>query len=175
MPKLRHIESLNTARAVNFSCYKRMRLLKNVSEKADLVRSIDTVRTKYRFCLLGYVIMPNHVHLVILPPENSEAGKIIAEIKARSAKAILAKWRKSKSGISDLLLRNSGKTAFWQGRCYDHNCRTIESVREKINYCHMNPVKARLVKKPGEWEWSSYSWYMGKRDVPISIDEIEIL
>ena len=48
-----------------------------------------------------------------------------------------------------------------------------EIVLEKINYCHNNPVKRGLAREPGDWRWSSYHWYIGKRDVPIEIDEFE--
>ena len=58
--------------------------------------------------------------------------------------------------------------------CYDHNCRTLETVLEKINYCHNNPVRAGLVGDPGDWKWSSYGWYQGDIDVPIIMDKIEI-
>jgi hypothetical protein len=60
-----------------------------------------------------------------------------------------------------------------QRRCYDNNCRTSERVREKIEYCHNNPVVRKLVSAPGQWQWSSYNWYIGKRDVPIRIDTFE--
>jgi hypothetical protein len=63
------------------------------------------------------------------------------------------------------------RVAFWQIRCYDHDCRTSEIVREKIEYCHKNPVVRGLVNDPAEWQWSSYNWYAGFRNVPISMDE----
>jgi len=48
-----------------------------------------------------------------------------------------------------------------------------ESTREKIEYCHANPVRKGLVKCPSEWRWSSYKWYEGHTDVPIEMDAIE--
>jgi len=65
------------------------------------------------------------------------------------------------------------KYALWQRRCYDHNCRTPETVVEKINYCHYNPVVRGLVNSPGEWIWSGYNWYQVNRNVPIKMDGIE--
>ena len=65
------------------------------------------------------------------------------------------------------------KRSVWNRRCYDHNCRDRDSVIEKINYCHNNPVKRGPVSEPGQWEWSSYRWYMGCRDVPLAIDDFE--
>ena len=55
---------------------------------------------------------------------------------------------------------------------HDHNCSTAEKTLEKINYCHMNPVKGGFVNDPGDWAWASYNWYEGVRDVSIRIDTI---
>jgi hypothetical protein len=53
------------------------------------------------------------------------------------------------------------------------NTPARNSVREKINYCHYNPVVRGLVKSPGDWIWSNYNWYQGNRNVPIKMDGIE--
>jgi len=133
------------------------------------------MREKHNIKILGYVLMPEHVHLVLHPPEGLRLGVVVGQLKAYSARAVLAAW--SKQGISvpqQLVIENGGfrKHALWQRRCYDHNCRTVEKVREKINYCHNNPVSRGLVSEPGEWPWSSYRWYAGRRDVPLIIDSI---
>ena len=113
--------------------------------------------------LMGYVIMPEHVHLVLLPPEKMKLGLVIREIKSKMAREYFA------------LVRNDimGTRIFWQKRCYDHNCRSAASVREKINYCHNNPVRRGLVSDPADYEWSSYNWYKGETDVPLAMDYVE--
>ena len=60
-----------------------------------------------------------------------------------------------------------------QGRCYDHNCRTPMSTREKTEYCHRNQLTRGLVKEPGKWRWSSYNCYEGVAGVPLEIDSVE--
>lgn len=92
-------------------------------------------------------------------------GVVIREVKSRSAKRYFAATRVGRGG---------GTRVFWQRRRYDHNCRTAESVREKIRYCHNNPVQRGLVAEPSEWLWSSYNWYRGRRDVPLAIDGIDL-
>ncbi len=62
----------------------------------------------------------------------------------------------------------------WNRRCYDHDCRSISSVREKIVYCHNNPIRRELVANASDWRWSSAAWYEGKRDVSLVIDEFEL-
>ena len=164
MPKLKHYDNLGTARFVTFSCYRRLKGFKREGVFRLFLKHLQRARIKHNFKLFGYVIMPKHVHLVILPSSGSKLGLIIREIKSNMAREY----------FSEVVSVPSGEThVFWQRRCYDHNCRTPETVVEKINYCHYNPVVRGLVKSPGEWIWSSYKWYQGMKDVPIRMDKIE--
>jgi len=177
MPHLRHLNKLNTARAINFSCYHRYHLLQGDEIIMPFIDELNRARDAYNINILGYVIMPNHVHFVLHPLTDCDLGRIIGEIKSRSAGRILRVLKDKESPLLDLLQinkRGQKKQAFWQARCYDHNCRSIETVREKINYCHMNPVKAGLVAKPGDWKWSSYRWYQGLDDIALEIDGIDL-
>ena len=134
------------------------------------------MRKKQKVDILGYVIMPEHVHLVIVPADGAKLGTLIGEMKSLSARAILAKWRERDSTVLLKLTCEDSKGIqyqFWQPRCYDHNCRTHETVQEKIKYCHENPVKRRLVMEPGQWPWSSYRWYHGLDGVQLEIDGYE--
>jgi len=114
--------------------------------------------------------MPEHVHLVLHPPEHMKLGSWIRELKSRSARSIFNKGhpreRTLRIGEGD-----GRRRVFWQLRCYDHNCRTDKTVREKIEYCHRNPVTRGLVDFAGEWKWSSFNWHDGVTDVPIKMDE----
>jgi putative transposase len=117
--------------------------------------------------------MPEHVHLVIHPPDGTLLGPLIGEIKSRSGAKIIADSLIQLPSDCRVQKGERERWAFWQPRCYDHNCRTPEIVLEKINYCHNNPVKRGLASEPSDWRWSSYNWYIGKRDVPIEIDEFD--
>jgi len=173
MPLLKHFDNLNTGRFVTFTCYRRQQLLTAPFVIGAFLHAMDDARKKYHFRLYGYVIMPEHVHLVIHPPDGTLLGPLIGEIKSKSGAKIIAD---SLIQLPDnCRVERSGQTrwAFWQPRCYDHNCRSPEIVLEKIHYCHNNPVKRGLSREPGDWRWSSYNWYIGKRDVPIEIDEFD--
>lgn len=165
MTRLRHYDDLGSARFVTFSCYRRLPSLSLLGAKKIVLEEIDRARAKHGFKLLGYVLMPEHVHLVLFPPDEVKFGLVIREIKSRSAKRYFAATQIGKPGTVRV---------FWERRCYDHNCRTPESVREKINYCQMNPVKKGLVTEPSEWKWSSYKWYHGVEDVPLKMDEVVV-
>ena len=178
MERLKHYDKLGTARFITFSCHRRMNLFLDSGTFRLFLKSIDRVRQKYHFQLLGYVVMPNHVHLVIYPEKELALGRVIGELKAHSAFHIINQWKSRHKEVLNQLeaIRNKRSVyALWQRRCYDHNCRTIEVVREKIIYCHNNPVRAELVSDPGEWRWSSYRWYLGNRSGPIEIDAIPLL
>jgi putative transposase len=126
----------------------------------------------YSIDIYGYVIMPEHIHLVLYPRDEVSIGRVIGELKSKSAREILLQFRRENSSLlSRLTVRET--TSLWQKRCYDHNCRTPETVIEKINYCHKNPVTRGLVNDPEDWKWSSYRWYEGMDDVAIEIEGYE--
>lgn len=165
MPSLRHYDTAGTARFVTFSTYKRIRALEDDRLKQILIDELIELRNKHKVKILGYVIMPDHVHLVLDPPDGVELGRLIGQLKSKSAR----RYFELRSDMS-----RSVPKVLWLRRCYDHNCRDTDSVVEKIRYCHNNPLKKRLEVEPGQWKWSSYRWYQGNRDVPLEIDGIEM-
>jgi putative transposase len=173
MTQLRHFDHLGTARFVTFSCYHRFRLLTSSDLIETFIAEIEEIRHKYCLKLYGYVVMPEHVHLVLWPPDSVKLGRVIGQLKSLSARRMLPLLRTQRGGSLDRLrVDRDGehRLAFWQARCYDHNCRTSETVKEKIEYCHKNPMVRGLVAEPGDWPWSSYKWYAGCEDVPLSMD-----
>jgi putative transposase len=88
----------------------------------------------------SYVIMPNHVHLVLEP--KVELRLIMQSLKGRSARAC------------NCALRRQGLT-FWQDESFDHWVRSTESLGKILRYIEWNPVSVGLVKRPDEWRWSS--------------------
>jgi len=171
--KLKHFDNDGRARFVTFSTHQRFPILTNSPFRQVVVDSIAEVRERFGFQLAAYVIMPEHVHLIIIPSDRMKMGFVLGEIKRISAKRIHQLLLR---GNNDLLPKLNVKRnavyrfAFWQRRCYDHNIRSEESLWEKVNYCHYNPVKRGLVKEPEAWEWSSYRWYKGHRDVKLAMD-----
>jgi putative transposase len=173
MTKLRHYDNLGTARFVTFSCYNRYSLLTNEADIRIFFKELDSARRRFDFALHGFVLMPSHVHLVLHPRKEMKLGTVIGEVKSLSARAILARWREADASTLQRLCivrRGEERLVFWHSKCYDHNCRTTESVIEKITYCHLNPVRAGLVTDPKEWEWSSYRWYVGQENSILSLD-----
>lgn len=135
--------------------------------------SIAEVKRSSGFRLLAYVIMPEHVHLVLVPRIDSELGPLIGEIKRISARKIHASLRNTNSAILTRfsVVRNGRmKFALWERRCFDHNCRTEAEIWESVTYCHNNPVARGLVGEGGDWQWSSNRSYLGFPDPVLEID-----
>jgi putative transposase len=166
-------DHLNTARFVTFSCYRRHRLLTSPEVIRTFLRTLQSIRVRYAIKLLGYVIMPEHVHLVLHPPDSLKLGPVVGELKSQSASRIVTEELVSLPRDCMVVKNGRERHAFWQPRCYDHNCRNRETVLEKINYCHNNPVVRGLAPEPGQWRWSSYNWYAGVPDVPLVMDAVD--
>jgi len=167
MTDLKHYDNLGTARFITFSCHNKLKLLDNDFAKKMFLDNLKYIVNKYNISLLAHVIMPNHVHLVITPPDGLKIGKIIGELKSLSARQIIEYYSMKYPDILNELyvVRNGEKRkVFWMRRCYDHNCRKEETVVEKINYCHYNPVKSGLVRKPEDYKWSSYNETFSMKD-----------
>ncbi len=172
MPKLRHLDNLGTVRFVTFSWFHRYRLFQSPLIIRTFLKELSQFREQ-GIKILGYVIMPEHVHLVLYPPSDIALGKEIGRLKSRSARNLLPLLEKTSNLSFDLLNPEKFKRSFWQQRCYDHNCRSPEKVLEKIRYCHKNPVTRGLVKNPSEYPWSSYRWYEGLEGIELEIDGYE--
>jgi putative transposase len=178
MPKLRHYDKFNTARFITMSCYQRYRLFNHPRLYETFLRHLESFRIENEISVLGYVVMPNHVHLVLYPHSELKMGIAIGKLKSRYAYEIISGWKIENKKVHEKLrvMRGSKVSyAFWQLRCYDHNCRSPEIVREKIHYCHNNPVRAGLVKDPEEWRWSSYNCYLSNREEIVGVDKIDDL
>ena len=175
MVRLRHFDGDGRVRFVTFSTYRRLPILSNRVFRQIVTTAIDEVRAGGRFCLLGWVLMPEHVHLVLLPGEGEKLGAIVGDLKRISARRIHDRLSAEKSKLNKILTANRhGRVRFglWQPRCYDHNCRSEESVWQKVRYCHWNPVQRGLVSRPEEWIWSSYRWYRGLDQVLLEMDAL---
>lgn len=110
-------------------------------EVAKIVADVLRFHAGQRFDLLAWVVMPNHVHVVVRP------------LAAFSLSQILHSWKGFSAKKCNELLRREGE--FWQGESYDHLIRNEEDSYRCCCYTTMNPVSARLCRQPKDWRWSS--------------------
>ena len=142
---------------VTFSCYRRRPFLGTTQSRDCFVRILDQVRRKKNFLLLGYVIMPEHVHLLMSEPKGSTPSQALQVLKQQVSRTLRKKRRKPPAG--QLLLRfavvHEQDKHFWQRRFCDFNVWSERKFWEKLEYMHANPVKRELVLHPKNWPWSS--------------------
>ncbi len=164
MPKrLKRIVGQGDLPFITFCCYQRRRLLGTVHARNLAVEILRQVRSRYKFALLGYVFMPEHVHLLISESPESPPARVIQVFKQRLSRRMRGKKRTASNQMS---LRFSNPEdplrRFWQRRYYDFNVYSRAKIIEKLHYMHANPVREKLVKHPGDWPWSSWCFYHGR-------------
>jgi putative transposase len=159
---------------VTFSCYRRRPLLGTVRARDRFVKILDEVRRRHDFRLIGYVVMPEHVHLILSEPAKKTPSKTLQVLKQKVARALLKKRRKTLPGQLSLRFEDAPaeEPHFWQRRFYDFNIWSEKKLREKLEYIHANPVQRRLVLHPKEWPWSSWAHYAKGEERRIRIDPV---
>ena len=140
------------------SCYRRQPLLDSQRARDGFLSVLEQTRQKYRFVVVGYVGMPEHIHLLVTEPEKGTCATVMQVLKQRVAHAPLPKRRRRDPRQRELF-GEQARRAFWQARFYDFNVWSTKKRVEKLRYMHRNPVKRRLVTSPEQWRWSSYRHY----------------
>ena len=162
--KLKRSNVQGQAHYLTFSCYHNQPFLNRDRSRFWFIDSLKKARDKYQFELWAWVIMPEHVHLLILPNDGTEIQVILKSLKLSVGKTA-SKWVKENSPeflpkMTEIKPNKDKTIRFWQrGGGYDRNIFSIEEIYEKINYIHKNPVRKGLVNHPEDWVWSSYRAY----------------
>ena len=150
------------------SCCQRRPLLGTARARDYFLSVFEQTRQRYRFVVVGYLVMPEHVHLLIKEPEIGSPSTVMQVLK-RTPKALLPK-QKSRDPRQRRLFREDPRRAFWQARFYDFNVWTTKKRVEKLRYMHRNPVKRGLVESPEQWRWSSYRHYLLGEIGPVKVN-----
>ncbi len=130
----------------------------------------------YRRCpFIGYVVMLEHVHLLLSEPKKGTPSKVLQVLKQKVSRALRGRGTNSVPGQLSLAFprRAGDSTAFWQRRFYDFNVWSEKKLKEKLEYMHANAVSRKLVVHPKEWPWSSWSYYAKGEKGLIRIDSLE--
>jgi putative transposase len=158
---------------ITFSCYRRMPFLRTPRARNLFVRILGQMRERYQFSLVGYVVMPEHVHLLIGEPATGTPSTVIQVLKQRVSRRLRhrrptrANQLKLDFSNDDILPRS-----FWQRRFYDFNVWSLKKRDEKLHYMHMNPSKRKLAAHPKDWPWSSCSFYSTQKEGLVPIDPV---
>jgi putative transposase len=136
---------------LTFSCYHRLQHLGTEAARNLFEDALERVRQRYLFVVAGYVVMPEHVHLLLGEPQNRTVSEVVHALKLSVA-------------------MRSKKRPFWQARYYDFLVHNEEKRIEKLRYMHRNPVVRGLVGKPEDWAWSSFRHYATGVEETIEIE-----
>ena len=143
---------------ITVSCYQRKPWLGSATRRDLFLKILEETRTAYDFVVVGYVVMPEHVHLLISEPEKGNPSTVMQVVKQRFARKVLQQIRKRRSPRARLLWDDTPEH-IWQARFYDFNVWTARKHVEKLRYMHRNPVKRGLALQPEQWRWSSFRSY----------------
>jgi putative transposase len=162
---IKHYHEPGDVHELTFSCFHQIALLSNDAWRTKLARHLDAANAEFKFDLVAFVFMPEHVHLLVYPrmPAPDISG-FLSALKNVMAKDIKAQLEAAKSPLLKRLTAQErpGKWVFryWQeGPGYDRNMQTHEAVINAIEYIHMNPVRRKLVQRASQWNFSSARFY----------------
>ena len=143
MSQLKHRTHPGSSYFVTTKCAEN-RSIFQIPENAKIL--FDTI-LKYRdqraYQLHEFVVMPNHLHLLLTPSPNTSLEKCIQFIKGASS--------------HEIHRQRNHKLDIWQKSFHDWTIRDESDWQEKAQYIRMNPVRAKLVESPEAWPFSSAS------------------
>ena len=176
MPKgLKRIYGFGHLHFITFSCYRRLPRLGSGRARTIFVLVLAEVRDRCGFKLVGYVVMPEHVHLLISEPKMGTPSTVVQLLKQRASRRLRTHRHKRIPRTQMRLWQESSEakqSTLWQRRFYDFNVWSRKKKIEKLAYMHRNPVKRGLVGRPDHWIWSSCKFYEGQKDALIRIDPV---
>ncbi len=144
---LRRYQQAKDFHFITFSCFQRKPKLATPEARAAFEVSLEQTRRKYGLYITGYVVMPEHVHLLLSEPEHTSLATALQALKQSVSRTQALR----------------AAEPFWLPRYYDFNVFTEAKQTEKLRYIHRNPVTRGLVMKPEDWSWSSFRhWSTGE-------------
>ena len=138
---------------MTFSCYRRQPLLDSAQARNLFESALERTRLGYGFYVGGYVVMPEHVHLLVSEPQRGTLARALQALKQSVARRLIG-----------------NREHFWQARYYDFNVWTEKKRIEKLRYMHRNPVTRGLVEHPEDWAWSSFGHYLSGNAGAVEIE-----
>lgn len=146
MPKILRVVVPDVPHHLTQRGNRRQTIFFGASDYADYVDLLSTHCRDAGVGIWAWCLMPNHVHLIVVPPNPSALGKAIGDANRRYS------WQINR--------REGWRGSLWQGRfgsCPMDEPHTLMAMR----YVEQNPVRARMVERPEQWPWSSARAHLG--------------
>ena len=168
MSRFRRYFSENTPVFITAVCHQRQPLLRDTSHKELLLSVMREVKPEIPYHMLGYVLLDDHFHWLIVPVEADTYPKIMQSVKLRFTRRVP-------------IYNCDRPRKVWQRRYWDHLIRDQHDLQRHLDYIHYNPVKHHYAESAGEYLWSSFAEYRkrgqyvdgwGVLEVPAGIDDL---
>jgi putative transposase len=150
---LKRFQQTRNLHFVTFSCYHRQPLLRALQSRNLFEAALERARIRYGLFVTGYVVMPEHAHLLVSEPEQGTLAQALQAMKQSVARRLIGEGEH-----------------FWQARYYDFNVWSEAKRIEKLRYMHRNPVTRGLVSRPEDWAWSSFRHYLNGESLVVEIE-----
>lgn len=162
----KRFEDRRDARFLTFSCLNSAPLLESDWAKDIAVEQLALTHDRLGFKLYAWVVMPNHVHLLLWPDiDVADIRRIMSAYKTRVSKRVHDYMRAIEDPLINKALTSKGEFRLWQGGGgYDRNIWSGDELEEKINYIEDNPVRAGLAPSQEQYKWSSVGSDLFPRD-----------
>ena len=139
---LKRFQKAESLHFITFSCFHRLPLLQAPGAGEMVEAVLEQTRARHQGRVYAYVLMPEHVHLLVNEPPRILLAQLLKALKQTTSRKLRGAHEK-----------------FWQERYYDSNVRGEKARSEVIRYIHRNPVARGLVEKAEDWAWSSFRHY----------------
>jgi putative transposase len=139
---LRRFQKAEALHFITFSCFHRLPFLETPGAKDTVEAILERIRARHHASVYAYVLMPEHVHLLINEPPSIVLAQFLKALKQTTSRKL-----------------KQDRDRFWQDRYFDRNIRGEAARSEVIRYIHRNPVKRGLAASPEHYRWSSFSHY----------------
>jgi putative transposase len=170
--RLRRYDEPGDTHFWTISCYRRLQFFHDDGMKRVVITALWRLRQRFGICLLAYVIMPEHLHVLLYPHRRGDDRPVPISRLLECFKQHLGfygkqrlrdVWRERRRLWSAPLNRwangDFDKQEIMNTRGYDRNIFTESELREKVDYIHKNPITRDLVAGAANWPWSSYRYY----------------
>jgi len=143
---------------VTCPCYRKQPKLGLEKHRNVFVRLLEELRVKFRFSVVGYVVMPDHFRLLMAEPAVDTAANSIEMLQQRYQRRYNASARSTEQ--------------VWESRYSDMHLFEPERIAAQLELMHQEPVKAGLVAKATDWEWSSARSYAGLPEGVVTVERV---
>ena len=183
MPIYHRTYSPGELQFITSSTYRRARVFRSPRFCQCFVERLEEVRQNMNCLFIGWVLMPEHFHLLLKPQSAESTPVVIKELKEETARRILKALRENQQypWCQKMLARlrlpptvhDESHFRLWNRRFHPFDVYSEEKRREKLNYMHNNPVKRGLVSSPGDWPWSNWRFYFLHDASALRMDRVD--